>query len=218
MQEFEIIFYEDGNGNKPVEDFILNLDNKMRAKMLLSIRVIKEKGPQTRLPFSEELEDGIFELKAKSGSNISRVLYFFVVGRRIVLTNGFIKKTQKTPRSKLKKLSDIESIFSAGRNQEMKDDYERLLDEQLKNDEFRKEWEALEPEYTIMKAMIDARTSQGLTQKELSMRSGIAQGDISKMENGNANPSIKTLQRLASAMGKTLKIEFVDADDVGKVS
>ena len=42
----------------------------------------------------------------------------------------------------------------------MKDDYERLLDEQLKNDEFRKEWEALEPEYTIMKAMIDARTSQ----------------------------------------------------------
>jgi predicted transcriptional regulator len=91
----------------------------------------------------------------------------------------------------------------------MKDDYERLLDEQLKNDEFRKEWEALEPEYTIMKAMIDARTSQGLTQKELSMRSGIAQGDISKMENGNANPSIKTLQRLAEAMGKSLRIEFV---------
>jgi phage-related protein len=103
MQEFEIIFYEDGNGNKPVEDFILNLDNKMRAKMLLSIRVIKEKGPQTRLPFSEELEDGIFELRAKSGSNISRVLYFFVVGRRIVLTNGFIKKTQKTPRSEIEK-------------------------------------------------------------------------------------------------------------------
>ena len=57
--------------------------------------------------------------------------------------------------------------------------------------------------------MIDARIAEGMTQKELSERSGIAQGDISKMENGNANPSVKTLQRLAAAMGKSLKIEFV---------
>ena len=61
----------------------------------------------------------------------------------------------------------------------------------------------------IMRAMIDARNAEGLTQKELSERSGIAQGDISKLENGNANPSIRTLQRLAAAMGKTLRIEFV---------
>ena len=57
--------------------------------------------------------------------------------------------------------------------------------------------------------MIDARNEEGLTQKDLSERSGIAQGDISKLENGNANPSIRTLQRLANAMGKKLKIEFV---------
>ena len=100
----------------------------------------------------------------------------------------------------------------------MKDDFEKYLEEQLKYEKFRKEWEALEPEYTIMKAMFDARTSMGLTQKELSVRSGIAQGDISKMENGNANPSIKTLQKLASAMGKTLKIEFVDPDKVDSAS
>ena len=100
----------------------------------------------------------------------------------------------------------------------MKDDFEKMLEEQLKDEEFRKEWEALNPEYTIMKAMLEARTSLGLTQKELSLRSGIAQGDISKMENGNANPSIKTLQRLAFAMGKTLKIEFVDPDDLGNAS
>lgn len=91
----------------------------------------------------------------------------------------------------------------------MKDDFQRYLDKQLEDPEFREEWEALEPEYTIMQAMIDARNSEGLTQKELSERSGIAQGDISKLENGNANPSIKTLQRLAAAMGKTLRIEFV---------
>ncbi len=91
----------------------------------------------------------------------------------------------------------------------MKDDFQNYLDKQLENPEFSKEWEALEPEYSIMKAMIEARNAEGLTQKDLSERSGIAQGDISKLENGNANPSIKTLQRLAAAMGKTLKIEFI---------
>lgn len=94
----------------------------------------------------------------------------------------------------------------------MKDDYDKYLDVQLEKKSFKREWEALEPEYIIMKAIIEARTSQGLTQKELSLRSGIAQGDISKIENGNANPSIKTLQRLATAMGKCLRIEFIDVD------
>ncbi|MBQ9886492.1 MAG: helix-turn-helix transcriptional regulator [Lachnospiraceae bacterium] len=87
--------------------------------------------------------------------------------------------------------------------------FDEFLAEQMKDEEFKKEYDALEPEFTIMQAMIDARNAEGLTQKELSARSGIAQGDISKMENGNANPSIRTLQRLAAAMGKKLKIDFV---------
>lgn len=103
MQEFEIIFYKEKNGDIPVKIFLDSLDDKMRAKMLLSIRIIKENGPLVRLPYSEEIEDGIFELRAKSGSNISRVLYFFVVGRKIVLTNGFMKKTQKIPRNEIER-------------------------------------------------------------------------------------------------------------------
>ena len=103
MQEFEIIFYKNDKGEKPVEDFLDSLDDKMRAKILLSIRIVKEKGFQARMPYSEELENGIFELRAKVGSDISRVLYFFVVGRRIILTNGFIKKTQKTPRAEIER-------------------------------------------------------------------------------------------------------------------
>ena len=83
------------------------------------------------------------------------------------------------------------------------------LNEQLQDKELKAEYDALEPEFAIIQAMIDARKSKGITQKELSERTGIAQGDISKLENGNANPSIKTLQRLASAMGMSLKIEFV---------
>ena len=86
------------------------------------------------------------------------------------------------------------------------DDY---LQEQLKDPEFRAEYEALQPEHAVIQALIDARKETGITQKELSKRTGIAQGDISKLESGTANPSIKTLQRLAAGMGRVLKIELV---------
>lgn len=87
--------------------------------------------------------------------------------------------------------------------------FDDFLKEQLKDAEIKAEYEALEPEFAIIQAMIDARKLKGITQKELSERTGIAQGDISKLENGNGNPSIKTLQRLAKAMGMSVKIEFV---------
>lgn len=88
-------------------------------------------------------------------------------------------------------------------------EFDILLNEQLQDENFRKEYEAMKPEFVIIQAMIDARKKAGLTQKELSSRTGIAQGDISKLENGNGNPSIKTLQKLAEAMNMTLKLEFI---------
>lgn len=90
--------------------------------------------------------------------------------------------------------------------------FNEYLSNELKNDEFRKEYEALEPEFDIIRAMIEARRKKGITQKQLAERTGIAQGDISKLENGNANPSIKTLQRLAAGMGMKIKVEFVSSD------
>ena len=87
--------------------------------------------------------------------------------------------------------------------------FDDFLKEQLQDEEFRKEYETLQPERAVIQAIIDARQNSGLTQKELSERTGIAQGDISKLENGNANPSIRTLQRLAEGMGMMLKIEFL---------
>ena len=87
--------------------------------------------------------------------------------------------------------------------------YEKLLAEDLKNPEVRKEMERLEPEFAIVRAIIDARNKAGLTQEELSKRSGINQANISKLENGNANPSISTLQKLAKGLGKKLVISFM---------
>ena len=60
----------------------------------------------------------------------------------------------------------------------------------------------------IIQALIDARRASGMTQKELSKLTGIAQGDISKLEKGNANPSLRTLIRLAEGMGMQLKVKF----------
>lgn len=87
--------------------------------------------------------------------------------------------------------------------------FRETLNEQLENPEFKKEWDALEPEYQIIKAMLDARNQKAMTQKQLSEITGIPQADISRIENGNANPSLKTLQRLAEGMGMKLKLEFV---------
>mgnify|MGYP002761772253 FL=1 len=84
-----------------------------------------------------------------------------------------------------------------------------MLSEEMKNDEFRKEYEAIRPELDVIRAMVDARNSVNMTQKELSERTGISQADISKIENGTRNPSLNLLKRLAEGMGMTLKIEFV---------
>ena len=101
MQEFEIVFYDKPDGSEPVKDFLLSVDDKMRARLLRTIDLLAKNGTALRMPYSEHLADGIFEIRAKSSSNISRVLYFFVIGRRIVLTNGFVKKKQKTPKNEM---------------------------------------------------------------------------------------------------------------------
>lgn len=69
----------------------------MRAKVFGRLELLKEHEPALGMPFSRHLDDGIFELRTVQGSNITRVLYFFVAGGEIVLTHGFVKKTQKTP-------------------------------------------------------------------------------------------------------------------------
>ena len=100
-ENYEAIFYDLPDGTEPALEFIKSLDIKMRAKIEKSIFLLQQVGPELRLPYSEYLEDGIFEIRAKQGSNITRVLYFFFVGKKIILTNGFVKKTRKTPKEQL---------------------------------------------------------------------------------------------------------------------
>lgn len=103
MTKYQVVFFEKENGEVPAEDFINSLDTKMAAKVYRLLMMISENGPELREPYSKHLDDGIFELRAKIASNITRVLYFFFAGRRVIVTNGFIKKTQKTPKSEIDK-------------------------------------------------------------------------------------------------------------------
>ena len=101
MKKFEVIFYEKKNGECPVEDFLSHLGLKMRAKYIGILEILEEKGHELREPYSKHLEDGIFEIRCKIGTNITRILYFFYYQKKIILTNGVVKKSQKTPQKEI---------------------------------------------------------------------------------------------------------------------
>lgn len=101
--KFTVEFYETIEGKSPVRDFLESLEPKMRAKTVAMLELLQDKGNELRMPYSRHLEKGIFELRCKLGSNITRTLYFFYEGATIILTNGFVKKTMKTPRIEIER-------------------------------------------------------------------------------------------------------------------
>ena len=108
---FTIEFFETDDGKKPVNDFLLSLDTKMRTKALRNMKHLQVHGYELREPLSAPLGDKIFELRTQVGNNITRMLYFFYVGETIVLTHGFTKKTQKTPPSEIERAEKYRRIY-----------------------------------------------------------------------------------------------------------
>lgn len=112
---YRVEYYEDERGNQPAKQFIDGLDVKMRVKVLGRIGLLEEYGSHIGMPYSRHLRDGIFELRTSQGGNITRILYFFVVGGRIILTHGFTKKTQKTPSVEIQRAEKIRDSWERGR-------------------------------------------------------------------------------------------------------
>jgi len=100
---FQVMIYSKETGETPFLDYLLSLPPRMRAKVLKAIEILKEKGIELREPYSSPIGYGLFELRIRFGSDIVRCIYFFHKGRIVVLTNGFTKKTNKTPRGEIEK-------------------------------------------------------------------------------------------------------------------
>ena len=97
---FNIEFYKDKESKRCyIEEFLDSLDTKSRVHTLRNIQLLSDYS--LREPYSKNIDDGIFELRIKQSSNIYRVLYFFYKDKNIILTNGFIKKTNKTPKNEI---------------------------------------------------------------------------------------------------------------------
>lgn len=102
---FEVVVYEKEDGQVPFSDFLAGLAPKLRAKVLRDVELLERFGNQLREPYTKALSDGLFELRTKQGTDIARSIYFFFDGSRIVITNGFVKKTAKTPSAEIKRAS-----------------------------------------------------------------------------------------------------------------
>lgn len=99
--EWQVEFYTDCDGNKPVKEWLISLNVKARAKVLRNISLLEKFGLDVKEPFVKPLENKLFEVRAKDSEGIYRVIYFAHTGRKFILLHGFIKKTQKTPRKEI---------------------------------------------------------------------------------------------------------------------
>ena len=111
---FTLEFYETPDRITPLEEFLNNLkmkDKSLFAKVLRDMELLESKGNLLREPYTKPIEDGIFELRTKQHNNIVRVFFFFVVGKKIILTHGFIKTTEKTPKSEIDKAKEYKKEY-----------------------------------------------------------------------------------------------------------
>ena len=98
MSKYFVIYYEDKNGVSPILNFIEEMNLKHQAKIIRTIELLEVNGPALREPFSKYIGDNLFELRIIFGSDISRIIYFFIKGKEIILVHAFKKKTDKISR------------------------------------------------------------------------------------------------------------------------
>jgi len=101
MQEYTCIFYETADGKRPVEKFIESLDAETQDKFVIKQQLLQDFGPQLRHPHTDHLGEGLFELRFQGKEGQIRILFFFFYEKRIIFTNGFIKKARKAPRREI---------------------------------------------------------------------------------------------------------------------
>ena len=101
LPEWYIVFYTRADRTSPIREFLESLDPKTHGRFVWSIEQLRVRNVQAREPLVRHLEGKLWELREESQTNIYRLLYVFIAGRRILFLHGFQKKTQKTPRREI---------------------------------------------------------------------------------------------------------------------
>lgn len=101
MRAWNIRTFTASGSRKPVEEWIRGLQPRAQAEVILTVELLEEYGPGLSMPHARHLEDGIWELRARVGRNVFRILYFHWKSRTFGLLHGFTKKTERTPRAEI---------------------------------------------------------------------------------------------------------------------
>ena len=99
MGKWKVRTFTGSGKRKPVEEWIRTLEPKAQAEVILTVELLEEHGTELGMPHARHLEDRIWELRARLGHNVYRVLYFHWKARTFGLLHGFTKKTEQTPRA-----------------------------------------------------------------------------------------------------------------------
>src|SRR4030042_2036913 len=111
------IYYEDERNSRPVEEFINDLESKIKAKVLARIEFLEEHWQELRRPYVDSLEEGLYELRVIFSGNQIRVIYAYMFKDYIVLLHGIIKKTKEVSREDMLKAKNRMNDFQMRYNQ-----------------------------------------------------------------------------------------------------
>ncbi len=99
--QWTVNYYTNETGEQPVKEWIKSLDEKLRLKVYRSFELLEEFNLNLKAPYVKPLEDKLYELRIKDQKGIYRVIYFAHTGKEFIMLNGFVKKTQKTPKKEI---------------------------------------------------------------------------------------------------------------------
>jgi phage-related protein len=115
---WKVIFFSNSSSGSEILEYIYSLKENSRAKVFSWLNKLSEQGPNLPRPYSDLITDGIHELRIKLKGDQARILYFFCYKDYIVLTNTFIKQTDKVPEKEIRRSKKIREEFLSKYNEE----------------------------------------------------------------------------------------------------
>ncbi|MGP1459278.1 MAG: type II toxin-antitoxin system RelE/ParE family toxin [Treponema sp.] len=208
----KVTFYKTTDGKCPVADFIDSQPKKIAVKIVWILKAVQELKQVPKNYFKKITDTDFYEVRIESGGNIYRLLGFFYSGNIIILTNGFQKKTQRTPKSEIEICKEPMNDFFNGSmkmNKETFDLDDYIAQRKEKDGDFGKEFESGYEEFKIGMLIKEMRLENGMTQEQLSEKLSTKKSVISRMENHSEDIRLSTLKRVATVFGKQLKVSIL---------